>query len=97
MSTNLEDCTFNLGSLFIASYQSLISQTVIIELIFKRSIYTLNTTISYYLSMLYLYFYSLLVSPRNAKKSTLYCKNLFSYFFVVLLQPFFKDVAHGDL
>jgi hypothetical protein len=36
-------------------------------------------------------FYSLLVCPRNVKISTFSNIFLKSYFFVVLLQPFFKD------
>jgi hypothetical protein len=40
-------------------------------------------------------FYGLLFSPRNVKISTFSNIFLKSYFFVVLLQPFFKDVAHG--
>lgn len=41
--------------------------------------------------MLCLSYYGLFVSPRNVKKALSTAKNLFSYFFVVLLQPFIKD------
>ena len=41
--------------------------------------------------MLCLFFYGLLFSPRNVKISTFSNIFLKSYFFVVLLQPFFKD------
>ena len=41
--------------------------------------------------MLCLFFYSLLPVREVLKKALPTAKNLFSYFFVVLLQPFFKD------
>ena len=47
--------------------------------------------ISYCLSMLCLFFYSLLPIREMLKKALSTAKNLFSYFFVVLLQPFIKD------
>ena len=41
--------------------------------------------------MLCLFFYSLLSVREMLKKALSTAKNLFSYFFVVLLQPFIKD------
>ena len=41
--------------------------------------------------MFCLFFYSLLSARDVLKKALSTAKNLFSYFFVVLLQPFFKD------
>jgi hypothetical protein len=41
--------------------------------------------------MLCLFFYSLLPIREMLKKALSTAKNLFSYFFVVLLQPFFKE------
>ena len=41
--------------------------------------------------MLCLFFYSLLQDREMLKKALSTAKNLFSYFFVVLLQPFIKD------
>ena len=82
---------FNFGEPLYCIVQNLLFQIVIIELIFERSNYTLNMTISYCLSMLCLFFYSLLSVREMLKKALSTAKNLFSYFFVVLLQPFIKD------